>query len=912
MIRAIPLFAGILLSGCKDADPDDTGSYDLIDGPTLTHEQPEGEAAAGSPLLLEVEATDSDGVAGVDVFYRTEGELVWQNLELVQGEGDFWSGEVSPEAPLLEYYFVGVDGSDYQVSSKLPVMADEAPYELPILVSGLPAPFIENFDLAVSRWSLYDLGWMEYSSGFQGAAWELSEAHSYNGSWSAYHTAGPEDESISDWLVSPALDLSTLSTAQVTWYQMSTGQEPGEGEPPPTISLWASSTSGDPTDGTGGFQQITEITLEPGTGWIRVPVADLSAFVGEQRVYIAWNYVGSGWNWFVDQVVVEELKADLELVDISYDHVDPGGTTTVEAELFNGGAATDGLLAVWVEVDPLDGSAGAAYNAGTVASGASVVAETTIDIASDYPDNYGFNYTLWAEDDSQTWSWDLQLVVGDASLGDIQLETSAYGLVQAWLGSGDPAAPTVELPLIQDLLDGGTWDFEVDLTNHSLYLPPDVGFERWWVKVDAAESGALTSFTIDYDGNTYISDDLGDWVGGTEALFYLPRLPDPVVYSSLTNPDPVTPASTVAWDLMIQNKGGETKGSTWAEVTSLDPEVVVTEGGPFEIATAGWAEGAVELLNVEFDVSVDQNDSTPIAFLVTITDEDEEYSLTYELEVPWAVLVATEVLIDDWVGGNGDGVLDVGETAFLEVKLTNLGDEDTGTNLDCTISNSATNVTMTFDEDTDYYSYIASGTSRTENDFSLTLDSGNVGDVVVLDILCVDGNSLTYPSTVELVVGEPLWSWVDPQPDLIGDSLDTYHFDIASVRYRELNGILQLRVASFTDYDAATLFIESWFESPGATYDFYQVVAQSGVGTLRGYDSTFGFSTLGILTVTDVSSTEAQIDVDLSLVGLVVDTVEIGFAAGFCPATFYCDHYPDGWGDPYSGMATSSWFSLQW
>ena len=101
-------------------------------------------------------------------------------------------------------------------------------------------------------------------------------------------------------------------------------------------------------------------------------------------------------------------------------------------------------------------------------------------------------------------------------------------------------------------------------------------------------------------------------------------------------------------------------------------------------------------------------------------------------------------------------------------------------------------------------------------------------------------------------------------------------------------------------------------ESPGAPYDWYQVVAQSGVGTLRGYDATFGFTTLGTLGVTDVSPTMAQIDVDLSLVGFVVDTADIGFAAGFCPSTFYCDHYPNGWGDPYSGMSSSLWFPIQW
>jgi hypothetical protein len=912
MIRTLLVVTAFCLGGCKSAEPQDSGTYGLIEGPSLSHEVPVGEFVAGLTLDLSVIATDPDGIDTISVYYRTEGDLLWETLELESEDEDLWVAQLSPKSPVLEYYFIGKDASDYRVNTVLPVSGEETPFQLPILVAGVPAPFIENFDQAVSRWSLYDLGWTEYSIGFQGAAWELSESHSFNGSWSAHHSAGTEEETISDWLVSPAVDLSSLTSAQVTWYHKSTGQEADVGELPPELSLWVSTVSGNPTVEGSGFQKVTDVTLLSSEEWAKVPVVDLTLFAGEQRVYLAWNFSGNGRNWFIDQVAVEEFQADLELISVVYDHVDPGGTTNLNVELLNRGSETVGPLTVWVEVDPVNGSASSAFDAGTVSAGATTIAELSIDISEDYPDNYSYGYVLWAEDDAQSWSWDLQLVVGDASQANLQINTLSYGLVQMWLGTGDPSSPTVELPVLQDLIDVGTWDYELDLTNYAIYLPPDVGVDRWWVKVDAAEAGSLTGFTVNYDGTTYISDDLGSWLAGEETLFYLPRQPLPVVYSSTTDTTPITPASSVDWSLTIQNKGGATKGLTIATVSSADPDVVVTAGGPFELATDGWLGNSIELLDVEFDVSVDQNDSTPILFTVTISDEDEAFEVTHELEVPWALLVATDVVVDDWSEGNGDGILDVGETISLEVGLTNLGDADTGNSLECTLSHTSSSTTISFDAPSDYYSYIAAGSSRSENDFSLTLDAGTVGDVVTLDLLCVDGDDLTYPSSVELVIGEPLWTWVDPSPDAEGDALNTYPFDLASVRYRVHDDALQLRFVSYTEYDSTTLFLESWFESPGAGYDWYQVVAQSGVGTLRGYDSTFGFTTIGAVVVTNTSDTVAQVDVDLGLVGLVVDTVAIGFASGFCPSTFFCDHYPNGWGDPYSGMATSSWYTLQW
>ena len=182
---------------------------------------------------------------------------------------------------------------------------------------------------------------------------------------------------------------------------------------------------------------------------------------------------------------MDELQADLELVSVTYDHVDPGGTTGLSVDLLNRGAATDGALEVWVEVDPTSGSTSSPFDAGVVPTGGAVQAAVSIDVSEDYPDNYSFDYVLKAADNNQTWTWDLQLIVGDASMGSMQVDVSAYGLLQIWLGSGDTDSPTVEIPVIQDLVDVGVWDYDVDLTSYAIYLL------RMWGYLDGGSAWTL-------------------------------------------------------------------------------------------------------------------------------------------------------------------------------------------------------------------------------------------------------------------------------------------------------------------------------------------------------------------------------------------------------------------------------------
>jgi len=115
------------------------------------------------------------------------------------------------------------------------------------------------------------------------------------------------------------------------------------------------------------------------------------------------------------------------------------------------------------------------------------------------------------------------------------------------------------------------------------------------------------------------------------------------------------------------------------------------------------------------------------------------------------------------------------------------------------------------------------------------------------------------------------------------------------------------------DYDPSSLFIEAWMESDLAYWDQYQLVAQSGYGTLRGYTLAAWWS-LTDPVITTLDSRRVAIDLDLASMDLAEDALSIGFAAGWCGgATYFCDHFPDGWGDPYQTVLVPDlWFDLVW
>ena len=151
---------------------------------------------------------------------------------------------------------------------------------------------------------------------------------------------------------------------------------------------------------------------------------------------------------------------------------------------------------------------------------------------------------------------------------------------------------------------------------------------------------------------------------------------------------------------------------------------------------------------------------------------------------------------------------------------------------------------------------------------------------------------------------------LSPFPDDIGDSLDASSMDLLSLDYRVNGDVFELRIGSATVINPSTAFIEIWGESGGADFPWYRWVLQSGVASIQGYQSGLGFQSIGNLTATFTDDHHVVLSWNISDMGLGINSLSFGVASGWCgPPAYFCDHYPNGWGYPYVGFDSGSWFS---
>ena len=203
------------------------------------------------------------------------------------------------------------------------------------------------------------------------------------------------------------------------------------------------------------------------------------------------------------------------------------------------------------------------------------------------------------------------------------------------------------------------------------------------------------------------------------------------------------------------------------------------------------------------------------------------------------------------------------------------------------------------------------GETEDEDGFEVEVTSGSLGDDLQLRLTCSDGTE-TYEADFELTLGSPPWNTISTVRDSGADAVGGYAFDLLDGKYRCDGTTLDILIGSSTAYDPASVFVEAWALSTGADYVWYQFVLQGATGKVRGYDGKF--IDLSSPAITYISATELMFSVDIASLGLKQDSISLGFGAGFCGGgDYYCDHYPDAWGDPYiSGLNTTEWFELNW
>ncbi len=891
-----------LLAACAGKDGEGEDTADALSAPRIDHSPPVGTLVEGTPVELRATVSDPDGVALVDVVYHTVGVEFWDRKEMTLSEDGDYVATLGPYAPGLEYYIRATD--TLGVEATAPVAAQADPYALSVLPATQTLPFIEDFELSDGQTSLFTMAWGTPSLAFNYYTWQLSTLDAASGAASAFHSRGAASApEMDDWLISPPLDFTTLDSVQVTW-QESGANTAGMG----THGLYVSTEGPDPAS--DAYVAVVEALDAPGREWGRSKVVDLTDWVGEPQVWVAWRYVGTyADDWGIDDVRVELRAPDLAATVTADSPVGPGDSLTVTWDLVNSTAAAGTGLSATMSLPEGGGTVlDPTQDVPDIAPLGEASVSYTVELDPDLVTNRYLPVELAVTDGTNDWTFSDAILIGQQSLALIDMSFETAGTIDVSLGVGDPAAPELEVPVELGNMLSPTASWSIDLTPWHTLLPPVAGENRWYLKVGSTSPGTVDRFQIEVGGE--LSGGVastGPFSASTPAVFYVPPPPLPELTS--LSPGSLAPGDTgVPLVLTIANRGTDSAGPVTATIVSDSPTLTITGGETVEVDADQWTAAEVLLLDAAtLSVSAAHVDSRDVALHVELSDGADSWTVPASIPVPWPVIevVGTEIRDD-----GRDGILDGGETADIELRLANAGDLPTNGRATVTASVAASStVAATFLDDTDSISLLAPGQDA-DADFELVVDSGSAGDTLVLDLV-IDDELRTYTSQLSLVLGEPPWQRIGNEPDdpgdLLGDSLDFTYGE-----YRVVEDELQLRLVSAVPFDSSTLFIEAWATSPAALWSYFRFVLLAGDASLDGYGSS-GFTEIGELGFTFESDRSVLLTVALDDLDLAEDSLTLGFGAGWCgPPTYYCDHFPDGWGYPYDTFSPGGWIELSW
>ncbi len=145
-------------------------------------------------------------------------------------------------------------------------------------------------------------GWLKLDLGTSSSdGWQRTTSKKRTGSYSAYVNYAPANNIKNEWLITPAINLSSYPKAFLIFYE----DQEWWGQYGLYHRIRVSTTS--QTD-TSIFTIVREMTPNNHqiNGFSGDPViVDISSFVGNSTVYIAFQYVGQNEdNWFIDDVQV--------------------------------------------------------------------------------------------------------------------------------------------------------------------------------------------------------------------------------------------------------------------------------------------------------------------------------------------------------------------------------------------------------------------------------------------------------------------------------------------------------------------------------------------------------------------------------------------------------------------------------
>jgi hypothetical protein len=136
-------------------------------------------------------------------------------------------------------------------------------------------------------------------------------------------------------------------------------------------------------------------------------------------------------------------------------------------------------------------------------------------------------------------------------------------------------------------------------------------------------------------------------------------------------------SETISLNVTLKNVGADPSAALTATVTGSDDYVMLS--GSASQTFPAILPGETATLSDAFSFSIEDMvpDQHKAQFMLVITDGSDSWESNLFITVQAPVLaIATEYLIDDAQSGNGDGILDPGETAMLKLNVSNTGSSD--------------------------------------------------------------------------------------------------------------------------------------------------------------------------------------------------------------------------------------------
>ncbi|MCH8331442.1 MAG: T9SS type A sorting domain-containing protein, partial [Bacteroidetes bacterium] len=129
-------------------------------------------------------------------------------------------------------------------------------------------------------------------------------------------------------------------------------------------------------------------------------------------------------------------------------------------------------------------------------------------------------------------------------------------------------------------------------------------------------------------------------------------------------------------DVSLENVGIAPASGVIATISSSDLYITITDD------THSWGtipDGSTSIMNSAFEIKLADYlpDQHVVAFDLVITDNNSNtWNSTFNITLNAPILITNEIVIDDSIGGNGNGIMEDGETVDIIITTENIGNSD--------------------------------------------------------------------------------------------------------------------------------------------------------------------------------------------------------------------------------------------